>query len=240
MLIQNVIGSFPVLFTPKAVMQGGKQTGDPRFSLICLIPPNHPQLAELQAAVENVKRTDFPSGLNPRAEVCLQPYDHKFQGKEYYDSRCSGYWVLSANAKAESRPYVGTIDATGNPSPVMDPGKAWSGQLMHVHVGFFSYKIGDSGIGCGLNGVILTEQEGPLGRLDNKPTVDQMFAGLAGTKQPSFVGGAPTPPAPPAPPSAPVMVMTAAANGVTYEAYKAQGWTDDQLIQNGLAVRSSV
>src|SRR5690606_3465649 len=113
------------------------------------------------------------------------------------------------------------------------------------------YKIGDSGIGCGLNGVILTGQEGPLGRLDNKPTAEQMFAGLSGAApaaapQQGFMGGAPTPPAPPtpsappAPPVAPVMVMTAAANGVTYDAYKANGWTDDQLIQNGLAIRSSV
>lgn len=40
------------------------------------------------------------------------------------------------------------------------------------------------------------------------------------------------PPPPAAAPAAPQ--MTAAANGVTYEAYRAQGWTDDQLRQHGL------
>lgn len=45
------------------------------------------------------------------------------------------------------------------------------------------------------------------------------------------------PPAPPAPPpAAPKLppVMTAKAGGHTYEQYRAQGWTDDQLIAQGL------
>lgn len=45
------------------------------------------------------------------------------------------------------------------------------------------------------------------------------------------------PPAPAAPapaPATPVRQMTAAANGVTYEAHIAAGWTDDQLVANGL------
>ena len=61
---------------------------------------------------------------------------------------------------------------------------------------------------------------------------------------PSSVGNA-APPSPPAgipapPPSAipasPSKRMTPAANGVTYEAYTAAGWTDAQLIANGLMV----
>lgn len=47
------------------------------------------------------------------------------------------------------------------------------------------------------------------------------------------------PPMPPAPPAAPVnpqRQMTAAANGVPYEAYVQQGWTDLQMIQAGLLV----
>lgn len=47
-----------------------------------------------------------------------------------------------------------------------------------------------------------------------------------------------TPPAvpgvPPAAPAAPVRVMTAAAGGVGYDAYIAQGWTDAMLVQHGL------
>jgi hypothetical protein len=49
--------------------------------------------------------------------------------------------------------------------------------------------------------------------------------------------GAPMPPvpgAPVAPPAAPARVMTAAANGATYEAMLAAGWTDATLIQHGM------
>lgn len=49
------------------------------------------------------------------------------------------------------------------------------------------------------------------------------------TPNPGFVQ-VPPPPAP----VAPVRQMTAAANGVTYEAYVAAGWSDAQLVQNGL------
>lgn len=46
-------------------------------------------------------------------------------------------------------------------------------------------------------------------------------------------GVPPAPPAPPAP-ATPVRQMTAAANGATYEQYIAAGWTDAQLVANGL------
>lgn len=42
----------------------------------------------------------------------------------------------------------------------------------------------------------------------------------------------PAPPSPPAPPAGPVMLPK--AQGVTYAAYKEAGWSDQQLIENGL------
>lgn len=57
------------------------------------------------------------------------------------------------------------------------------------------------------------------------------------TPNPGFVQvppPAPAPMAPPLAPVAPVRQMTAAAQGVTYEAYVAAGWSDAQLVQNGL------
>lgn len=44
----------------------------------------------------------------------------------------------------------------------------------------------------------------------------------------------PAAPAAPLPPAAPVHRMTPAAQGITYEAYIDQGWTDALLVQNGL------
>ena len=59
------------------------------------------------------------------------------------------------------------------------------------------------------------------------------------TPNPGFVqvpppAAAPAPMAPPPAPVAPVRQMTAAAQGVTYDAYVAAGWSDAQLVQNGL------
>jgi hypothetical protein len=45
------------------------------------------------------------------------------------------------------------------------------------------------------------------------------------------VPGAPVPPVPSAPPA---RVMLPAANGATYDAMKAAGWTDEQLVQHGM------
>ena len=55
------------------------------------------------------------------------------------------------------------------------------------------------------------------------------------TPNPGFVQvPPPAPMAPPPAPVAPVRQMTAAAQGIPYESYIAQGWTDALLVQNGL------
>ena len=59
---------------------------------------------------------------------------------------------------------------------------------------------------------------------------------------PAPVAASPAPQAAPSPPSAPAATispsrtMTAAANGQTYEAFIASGWTDDQLVSHGYMV----
>lgn len=67
------------------------------------------------------------------------------------------------------------------------------------------------------------------------------FLAVPGAAAPAPVIPAPgmVPPAPPAPPvpAGPVFVMTAAANGLTREAYHASGWTDQVLLANGLMVQ---
>ena len=55
------------------------------------------------------------------------------------------------------------------------------------------------------------------------------------TPNPGFVQvPPPAPMAPPPAPAAPVRQMTAAAQGIPYESYIQQGWTDAMLVQNGL------
>lgn len=237
--------SFPALFTPKIA----KGATEAKFSGALLLPPNDPQIASLNAEVETAAANTFPSGFPRNADKCLMPYDEKYQGKEYYDPRFSGWYVLSFTAKSEDRPHVVNMDYT----PVTDPGSAYPGLMVWVSLGISGYTKGTGGVGGWLNGVMLTGEEGPMGRLDNKPSVEQMFAGVTGgvpapqapaapaaaaAPQAPAAPAAPTPPAPPAPPAAPPAApqyqMTQAAGGYTRDQLLAQGWTDATLVEHGM------
>lgn len=74
----------------------------------------------------------------------------------------------------------------------------------------------------------------PVG-LSATPVYPSSPAPIPVTPNPGFVQVPPPDPmAPPPAPVAPVRQMTAAAQGVTYDAYVAAGWSDAQLVQNGL------
>ena len=238
--------SFPHLFQPRAVKQGD----EPKYSCSVLIAKTDPQLAQVQQIIEAEKANGFPSGFPPKGKVCL-----KDGAVEYpQDPRMHSYMIISGTAKADQKPVV--VDA--GMQPVMDPAAVYPGAEAWVQFNTFVYNMDTSkGVGAGLNGVMLTGLEGALGRLDNRPTAEQMFADVAGggapapqqpatpaappaaPQAPAQTAAAPTPPAPPAPPAAPAapaqLIMTAAANGVTYDQYKAQGWTDEQMIAAGVA-----
>ena len=64
--------------------------------------------------------------------------------------------------------------------------------------------------------------------------LSQGFAPPAPTPNPAFLQV--PPPAPVAPPPAPIHVMTAKANGATYEQMIAGGWNHAQLIEHGMLV----
>lgn len=242
----NGILLFPTLFQPKAVKDAqGNPTGDPKFSASLLLPPTDPQLAALQQEVEQAKANTFPSGFPQKGDLCLLPYDTKFAGKDYYDPRFSGWWVFSTTAKADDKPAV--VDMQHQ--PVVDSSIVCSGAMVWLNAGISGYTKGTGGVGGWLNGIMATGELCEHGRLDGKPSVDQMFANVgnataapAAPQAPSTVAAPPAPPvappAPPAPPAAPPAPpqyqMTAAANGATREQMHAAGWTDETLIANGM------
>jgi hypothetical protein len=217
--------SFPAIFTPKIP----KGSTEAKYGCTLLLPPTDPQVAALLAEVEIAKANGFPSGYTGTNE-CVELYDKKYAGKDYYDARFSGWYIFSCTGKLEDGiPPVVNMDRT----PLIDRAKIYSGAMVWVSAGISAYEKGTGGIGGWLNGVMVTDEEPPMGRLDGAQTVDQMFNG---------VGGAPTAPASPGKPAAPsapaALVMTAAAEGVTYETYMStEGWTDALLISNGLATR---
>ena len=243
MLIKGII-SFPTLFTPKVA----KGATDPKYSISVLLPPNDSQITAIQAEVARAKQDGCPSGYNGQDE-CLNLYGTKYAGKEYYDPKFTGWWAFSCTAKVDDKPSVVDMAYT----PIIDPGAVFGGQVAYVNAAVSYYPKGKAGIGGWLNGIMLTAEELPMGRLDNKPSVEQMFAAVGQAPAQPHVAtnglpvnapapAAPVAPAPAAPaPAAPVALqMTAAANGVTYEQYMATpGWTDQMLLDQGLAIKPS-
>jgi len=241
MLIKGII-SFPTLFTPKIP----KGANEAKFSCAVLIPANDPQVAQINAAIEAAKVETFPGGYTGTDE-CFSLYDAKYQGKDYYDPRFAGWYVITCTAKADDRPAV----VNTNYEKVVDPGSVFSGMVAHVNIGISGYVKGTGGIGGWLNGVMITEEEPPMGRLDNKPTVEQMFAGVGGVAPAPVTAApvaaapvaapAPAPAAPAPAPSAPApqYLMTDKAQGFTREQYLAQNWTDEALIAQGMMIAPS-
>jgi len=230
MQIKGIL-SFPALFQAKT------PTGstEAKFSCAVLIAPNDPQIATINAAIEISSRDTFPSGFPSKGDKCFSQYDERYRGKEYYDPKFSGYWVFSCTAKEADKPAV----VNSQLQPVMDPAKVFPGAVVWVNAGISGYTKGTGGIGGWLNGVMITDEEPPMGRLDNKPSVEQMFANVGTPHHVSATGVVvhTPPPAPLAPPPAPLAgpqyVMTAAANGITRDSYIASGWSDALLIQHG-------
>lgn len=254
MLLNNVVASFPNFFQATKV----KGSDRARYGVQVLIPPDHPQLGEVWNEFEAVKNAGFPSGLGNRATVCFGLYEEQVNtGKDYYDPRFNGWYQLSLYSPGDKpRPAVVQEMPNGSLEAVMDPAKGFSGELIHVHFNMYTFTEGNTGVAGGLNGVCLTGKEGPMGRLDNRPTAEQMFGkpvsgGTSpGTSQrngpsgpPADVaarqGGGPPPPrraAPPAPPAAKKMTPKAIALGYTYDSLKQAQWTDQDMIDEGMLV----
>jgi hypothetical protein len=93
--IDNVRASFPVLFKGEQ-FQG---TGSFRCGVSLIIPPDHPQLAQINAAIEEAARVKWKDkaaltlkGARAKDKVCLRDGDYKSK----YDGH-AGNWILGAN-----------------------------------------------------------------------------------------------------------------------------------------------
>lgn len=226
-----------------------KGTDKMRYGISVLIAKNDPQVPVIQAAFDQTKLNGFPGGVPGSAEFCW----NDCAVSEAATPALAGYMDLRCSTGVEhGQPQIMDMAQQPIPDPALD-GKL-SGQIVWVAGDFASYTLGKQGIKCYFNGLMVTGEVGPIdgSLLSSKPDVAGAFAAAAaGMAQaaapaaapaavptagaPAPIPGAPTPAAPPAAPAPqPQFVMTAAANGLTREQYHASGWTDEQLVQNGL------
>ena len=220
--------SYPHLFSPREVVKGGP----PKYSTGLLIAKTDTEMvSRVQNAFDEAIRDGFPSGAPRKMKSTLKDAAEEFPDRV---DTLGGYYYISTYS-LEQPPVVDQ-----SLSPVIEPGQVYPGLMAWVALGVFTYKGPPPGVSAAVNGVMLTGEEGPLGRLDNKPSVEELFGelateGTAPAPAPAPAQGACVAPVvapPPAPaPSGPV--MTEKAGGVPYEAFIAQGWTDEQLLAQG-------
>lgn len=157
--------SFPRLFTAVATNEGD----DPKFSTVVLIRKDDPQVAVIQGILETEKANGFPSGFPVNGKVFFKDCTDAFPTKP----ELAGYMCLSSSSKAEHKPSV--VDAGLN--PVIDPATVYAGAEAWVALNTFTYNhTMNKGVSAGLNAVMLTGLEGELGRLDNRPSAQDLFA----------------------------------------------------------------
>lgn len=209
------------------------------FSLCLLFHKTDPQCQTITADHETAKQNGFPNGFPAKANTCWDDLA--------LDPQCppelKDYMQLKISTDEANRPVL--CDAALQ--PVIDP--AWdgtaAGKIVYVDCSPISaYDKGLGGVKSYLNGVMDTGEMGaiPAEKLSTKPTAEGMFGNIVNggqtaapvAQQQTTTTAAPPPP----PPSEPQYVMTDKAT-TTREAYHESGWTDEQLIANGMMIQPS-
>lgn len=118
--LTNVRLAFPALFEPKTV----NGEGDPRFSAVFLLDPQHPQLEEIRTTLKKVAKDKWGekweavySSLEKKLNLCLHDGDEKAE----YEGFPGNFFLSAANkirpavvdrdrsvlVQADGRPYAG-------------------------------------------------------------------------------------------------------------------------------------
>lgn len=149
-----------------------------------------------------------------------------------------GHWILSFKTK-----YAPTLCNVDGSLFTMPEGAIKTGYFIQVY-GSISANVAQVNAGMFLNfsHVAFIGYGAEIHRRNVDPTTIGFGGALPAGCSPVPVGvashqAAPAPAAPPVPPHTAILnpkTMTPKANGLTYEAYKTAGWTDEQLIQNGM------
>lgn len=215
------IVSFPKIFVAKPP----KGSKIPNYGLSILLPADDPQVADIQAAVAEAKSNDGNYSGN-RENFGL--YDDKCKDDKSYMPQFSGWYIFTCTAKEEDKPVVVNM----NHDVIIDPGAVPSGTMVWVDAAITVYHGGTGGVGGWLNGVMVTEDEMTMGRLDGRPSASQMFAGV-GDKP---TASAPKKPAPPKKPAKKAERVMTGKDGYSYQDLKDAEWSDEQMIDGGYLV----
>ena len=146
--IGNVRLTFPQLFEAKTV----NGQGDPKYSCGILVPRDHPQFAEIKAAIVaaatekwGAKHAENLKALQATDRLCL----HDGDGKSDYDGYAGNFFI---NASNKIRPLV--VGPNREPLVAAD-GKPYSGCYVNVMLEFWAQ---DNQFGKRINASLLGVQ----------------------------------------------------------------------------------
>ena len=144
-MLRNVRLSFPNLFEPSIV--GDDPKAKPRYSAMLILPPEHPQLAEIKTKMQavakekwNAKAAEIYKGLDKSDKLALHDGDTKAQ----YDG-VGGNFFISAAAQESARPTV--VDGNKSPLTAKD-GRPYAGCYINASIDLWAQ---DNGFGKRVN-----------------------------------------------------------------------------------------
>lgn len=139
--LKDVRIAFPVLFVPEP-FQG---TGDPAYTAAFLLPRNHPQVQEIQAAIKQIAREKWKDKADEMLKV-MERKEHTFFRDGDFKAKWAGFgdhWYVGA--RSARRPTIVNYDTT--PLTAAD-GKPYSGCYVN---GIVEIWCQDNGYGQRIN-----------------------------------------------------------------------------------------
>jgi hypothetical protein len=157
-ILRDVRLSYLNVFKPRKA----SEKSDPKFSVSILLPKNHPQIAEVKAAIRAQVEEKWPdpkkrpNGLhNPMRDGDVEREN---------DDAYKGHFFINASSAADRPPML--LD--GQLQPVTDTGYWVSGDYGNVKVDFYPFAVPENkGVGVGLVTVQFKRKGDPLGNRTN-------------------------------------------------------------------------
>lgn len=175
-VLNGVVIQFPHLFTPHTPKT--VKTAEPAYGATFLLPPNHPQINELSAAVEAEINGKFPKGKPPRAKYCLGWADPRYVPEHMRN------WVsLTARNTLSANPLRRDRIVGPDLKPIMVPGDIFSGCIVNVSVDIYGYVTGDGGVTSSIDALQLVASK-DVERLDGvvQEDVGVLFRQIDGSR----------------------------------------------------------
>lgn len=193
---------------PKVFQAYTNDFGNSVYSIAGLVKEGDPQIEAFLAEIEKVKANAFPKGFKGKEKQVFKPA-----------TKQPGYMMVNLTCPADKPPYV--RDMQGAP---VGPNDLFAGSMVYLDVNPYAYQAHGGGITVGWNAVFCTGEEGPLGRLGGKPSVEALMGDLP--TAPQMANVAPVV-------AAPQLSPALAAAGHTIDTMLAAGWTIETMKEHG-------